>query len=102
METVKNIKKVSILFFIVIGAVHIGSSMFIANGMYMKQALITNQILDIPFIITGFIYGISSLRISLANREKSHRILDAALAIAVIVIFLALVAINLLIPDITA
>ena len=101
METIKNIKKVSILFFIVIGVLHIGSSMFISNNMYLKPALIINQTLDIPFIITGLIYGISSLRISLANQEKSHRILDATLAGAIILIFLILIGINLMVPDIT-
>ena len=100
METFKNIKKVSILFFVVIGFLHIGSSLFIANDIYMKEAFIINRTLDIPFIITGLIYGFSSLRISLASQEKSHRILDAVLAIAIILIFLGLIAINLLVPDI--
>lgn len=100
METFKNIKKVSILFFIAIGFFHIGSSLFIANDIYMKEAFIINRTLDIPFIITGLIYGLSSLRISLASQEKSHTILDTALAIAIILIFLGLIAINLLVPDI--
>lgn len=99
METFKNIKKVSILFFIGIGILHIGSSLFISNGLYLKESLIVNKTLDIPFIITGLIYGLSSLRLSLANQEKSHRILDVVLAGTIILIFLALIAINLLVPD---
>jgi len=99
METFKNIKKVSILFFIVIGLVHIGSSLFLANNPFSKEALIINKTLDIPFVITGLIYGLSSLRISLANQEKSHRILDASLIIAIVVIFVGLVLVNLLVPD---
>lgn len=99
METFKNIKKVSILFFVVIGIVHIGSSLFLANNPFSKEALIINKTLDIPFIITGLIYGLSSLRISLANQEKSHRILDASLIIAIVVIFVGLVLVNLLVPD---
>lgn len=99
METFKNIKKVSILFFVLIGIVHIGSSLFLANNPFSKEALIINKTLDIPFIITGLIYGLSSLRISLANQEKSHRILDASLIIAIVVIFVGLVLVNLLVPD---
>lgn len=99
METFKNIKKVSILFFVLIGLVHIGSSLFLANNPFSKEALIINKTLDIPFIITGLIYGLSSLRISLANQEKSHRILDASLIIAIVVIFVGLVLVNLLVPD---
>jgi len=100
MDTIQNIKKVSILFFIIIGALHIGSSLFISNGMYVKEALILNKTLDIPFIITGLIYGTTSLRISLARKEKSHRILDATLAGVIVVVFIALIVINLLVPDI--
>jgi len=99
METFKNIKKVSILFFALIGIVHIGSSLFLANNPFSKEALIINKTLDIPFVITGLIYGLSSLRISLANQEKSHRILDASLIIAIVVIFVGLVLVNLLVPD---
>lgn len=99
METFTNIKKVAILFFIPIGLLHILSSLFIANNLYLKQAIIINKTLDIPFIVTGLIYGLSSLRISLANQEKSHRILDAALAGTVVLIFLGLIAVNLLVPD---
>lgn len=99
METFKNIKKVSILFFVLIGLVHIGSSLYLANNPFSKEALIINKTLDIPFIITGLIYGLSSLRISLANQEKSHRILDASLIIAIVVIFVGLVLVNLLVPD---
>ena len=99
METLKNIKKVSILFFIVIGILHIGSSLFIANNLYLKESILVNKTLDIPFIVTGLIYGLTSLRLSLAKQEKSHRILDAVLAATVIVIFLALIAINLFVPD---
>jgi len=99
METFKNIKKVSILFFAFIGIVHIGSSLFLANNPFSKEALIINKTLDIPFVITGLIYGLSSLRISLANQEKSHRILDASLIIAIVVIFVGLVLVNLLVPD---
>jgi hypothetical protein len=99
VETIKNIKKVSILFFIPIGIIHIGSSLFIANNLFLKESIIINKTLDIPFIITGLIYGLSSLRISLANQEKSHKILDVALAGTIVLIFIALIAINLLVPD---
>jgi len=99
MDTIQNIKKVSILFFIIIGTLHIGSTLFISNGFYLKRALIINKTLDIPFIITGLIYGLTSLRISLAQEQKSHTILDTILAGSIIVIFLALITINLLLPD---
>jgi len=99
METLSNIKKVSLLFFIVIGLLHIGSSLFIANDMYLKEAIILNRTLDIPFVITSLIYGLSSLRIALARKEKTHRMLDAVLAGTIIVIFIVLIGVNLFVPD---
>jgi len=99
METLSNIKKVSLLFFIVIGLLHIGSNLFIANDMYLKEAIILNRTLDIPFVITSLIYGLSSLRIALARKEKTHRMLDAVLAGTIIVIFIVLIGVNLFVPD---
>ncbi|MBT3865049.1 hypothetical protein HOE67_03225 [Candidatus Peregrinibacteria bacterium] len=101
MDTLLNIKKVSFIFFAVLGLVHIGSSLFIANTLYLKEAIIINKTLDIPFIITSLIYGFTSLRIALARKEKSHRILDVVLACTVIVTFVGLILINILIPDLT-
>ena len=99
VETYINIKKVSILFFIPIGFAHIISSLFIANNLYAKQAIILNKTLDIPFIITGLIYALSSLRISLATEDKSHKILDAALIGTIVLIFIALILVNIFVPD---
>jgi len=100
MDTLNNIKKVSLIFFIVIGIVHIGSSLFIANKLFLKEAIILNKTLDIPFVITALIYGFSSLRISLARKEKTHRILDAVLIGIIVVVFIGLIVINLFVPDI--
>jgi hypothetical protein len=100
MDTLNNIKKVSLIFFIVIGIAHIGSSLFIANDLLLKESIILNKTLDIPFVITALIYGFSSLRIALARKEKTHRILDAVLIGIIALVFVGLIIINLLVPDI--
>lgn len=99
MKTIENIKKVALIFFIITGLLHLGSSAFIANGLYVKNAFIVNKTMDIPFIVTGLIYGLSSLRLSLTNPEKKHKILDIILISVIILILIGLIIINLLLPD---
>ena len=100
MKSIENIKKVSLIFFIVTGILHLGSSMFIANGFLLKQAFILNKTMDIPFIITGLIYGFSSLRQNFAEPDKPHKTLDIILISIIIVALIGLIAINLFVPDI--
>ncbi|MEK7126542.1 MAG: hypothetical protein AAB848_00395 [Patescibacteria group bacterium] len=99
MNTIQNIKKVALIFFIATGLLHFGSAIFIANDLYIKEASILNKIMDIPFIITGLIYGLASLRLTLTNPESKHKTLDIILISAIILILIGLIAINLFIPD---
>jgi hypothetical protein len=100
-KTLLNIKKVSLIFFVVTGILHLGSSLLIANGIWLKQAFILNKTMDIPLILTGLLYGLSALRLSLTNAEKTHKILDIFLISIIIVALIALIAINLFVPSLT-
>ncbi len=99
MNTIQNIKKVAIILFLTTGLLHLSSSAFIANELFLKQAFIVNKTLDIPFIITGLIYGFSSLRLALTDPNKQHKTLDIILMCVIILILIGLILINLLIPD---
>ena len=99
METIENAKKVALVFFIITGLIHLGSSVFIANKLFLKQAFILNKTMDVPFIITGLIYGLSTLRLNLTNPQKDHKVLDISLICVIILVLLALIVINLVIPD---
>lgn len=99
METIKNIKKVSLIFFVITGFLHLGSSVFIANNAALKTAEIINKTMDIPFILTGLLYGFSSLRINLSDPEKNHKTLDIVLISVIIVILLAVIGINIFVVD---
>lgn len=101
MNTIQNIKKVALIFFIITGFLHLGSSALIANQIFLKQAFILNKTMDIPFIITGLIYGLCSLRLGLGNPEKQHKILDISLVCVIILALIGLILINLLLPDLT-
>ena len=99
MKTIENIKKVSLVFFIITGIAHLGSSILIANELYLKEAEITHKIMDIPFILTGLLYAFSSLRIALTSPEKDHKKLDISLTVIIVLVLIGVMCINLLVPD---
>jgi hypothetical protein len=102
MKTFENIKKIALIFFILTGIAHFGSSILIANELYLKEALIANKTMDIPFILTGLIYGLSCLRLSFTNPEKDHKKLDILMISIVVIVLIALIVINLVLPDLNA
>lgn len=95
MNTLLNIKKVSLIFFIIIGILHLGSSMLIANNVFPQISYIVNKTMEIPFILTGMIYGLSSLRISFFDQENQHKILDIFMISLIIIVLIALIVVNL-------
>jgi len=99
MKTIQNIKNISLGFFILTGIIHISTSVLIANKLFLKNALIINKVFDIPFILTGIIYGFSSLRLNLTDPHKDNKILDISLLTITIVILAGLLTINLALPD---
>ncbi len=100
MKTIENIKKVSLILFIITGIAHLGSSILIANSLYLKEAQIINKIMDIPFILTGLLYGFASLRIALSKPDKNHKKLDILLLVIIILVLVGVMLINLIIPDV--
>ncbi len=100
MKTIENVKKVSLIFFIITGIAHLGSSILIANSLYLKESQIVNKIMDIPFILTGLLYAFSSLRIGLTKADKHHKNIDVLLIAIIILVLIGLIIINLVIPDI--
>jgi hypothetical protein len=99
-QTLINIKKVSLIFFIIVGAVHLGSTGLISNSLYLKQAFILNRTMDIPLVLTGLIYAFSSIRLSLTNPGKTHKFLDILLISIIIIALIGLLVLNLAIPNI--
>lgn len=99
IHTIENIKKVALVFFIITGLGHFSSSILIANQILLKEAFIANKTLDVPFVITGLIYGFSCLRLSFADPEKDYKKLDIALIIVVVLALAGLIAVNIIFPD---
>lgn len=61
METIKNIQKVGIWFFAILGGTYILTGLMILSDFYKTQTTIIHQTIQIPFIISALIYGISQL-----------------------------------------
>lgn len=99
MTTAENIKKVSLIFFVITGLMHLGSSIMIANEMYLKETLIVNKIMDIPFILTGLAYGFSSLRCTLTDPREKHKVLDVIFIAIIVLALIGLLALNIFFPD---
>ncbi|MBL4694771.1 hypothetical protein JKY72_05380 [Candidatus Gracilibacteria bacterium] len=97
--TLDNIKKVSLVFFIVTGLIHFSANILLSNTLFLEEASVISKITDIPFLLTGLIYGLSSLRIAFTDTEKSHKKLDIFLFSTIIVALLILIIVNIFIPD---
>lgn len=98
-KTLTNIKKVSLIFFLVITTLHLATNALIDNRIFLKESLIINKTMDIPMLLTGMIYAFSSLRLNLTDPDKDHKTLDILLISLIIIAFIGLIIINLVIPN---
>jgi len=98
-HSLTNIKKVALVFFIITGILHLGSSLLIANELYLKQAFILNKTMDIPLVLTGLLYGLASLRLMLTDPDKSHKLLDIILLTVILLVLAGLIFINIAVPN---
>lgn len=96
MKTLENIKKVALIFFIIIGITHIVSGLMVSNRYFMPISLIINRILDIPFVLAALIYGFSGI---LINHYEQKKWLGRIFIGVTLFIFTILVYINFLLPD---
>ena len=97
MKTAENLKKVSLVLFIVIGIIHIVSGLMFTNGYLLPMSLIVNRILDIPFAMLGVIYAFMSIYTNID--EKSRKVAGMVFLGISLLVFVFLIYINLFIPD---
>ncbi len=97
MKTAENIKKVALVFFIVLGLAHIISGLMFSNNYFMPVSLVVNRVLDIPFAMSALIYGLSTIYTGLG--DKKHQTMNIIFIVFSVLVFLVLIYINLLIPD---
>lgn len=98
MKTAENINKVALIFFVTLGFAHILSGLMLNSSYLLPWSLITNRVLDIPFVIIGLIYGYSCIYEDIA--QKNQKIATTVFTVITIIIFIALVLINVLLKDV--
>ncbi len=99
MQIDKNIQKIALVFFFILGSLHILAHLMLINEYMPEIAYPAKKILEIPFILTALTYGFISFKISLVTTEKKHTITNIVFAILIIAVFGILIYLNLFIPD---
>lgn len=99
MKLEKNIQKVALIFFFVIGFAHILAHLMIINDYSYDIALIIKKVLEIPFILTAAVYGFISIKLSLTTSDKKTNVSNIVFLVLIIILFVILVYLNLFIPD---
>lgn len=96
-KTAENLKKVSLILFIVLGLVHILTGFLMTSGIGLPYTFIVNHVMDIPFAMTALIYGLSSIKTGL--KDGGHKVINILFIILALLIFVGLVYINVFVPD---
>jgi hypothetical protein len=97
MNTLANIKKVSLIFFIAFGGTHLLSSLMLANYYFSDTMRLLNGTLDIPAVISGLLYGFTSLKLYMQDLGKPTKSLDLVGGIIGGITILILIYVNFLI-----
>ncbi len=97
VKTAENLKKVSLILFIILGLTHILTGFLMTSAIGLPYTLIINHILDIPFAMTALIYGLSSIKAGLKN--GGNKIISILFIILALLIFAGLLYINVFVPD---
>ena len=99
-KIVQNVSQVSFFFFLVFGILHISLSILIAQGIAPRLPWLFFNILDLPFLLSGLLYGSTRLSLSLENitgNIKTPLMICGGISI---VLFLIALYFNFLIPDV--
>jgi len=96
-KTAENIKKVSLILFIVLGLVHILTGFLMNSSIGLPYTFIINHIMDIPFAMIALVYGLSSIKTGL--KDGGNKIINILFIILALLIFVGLVYINIFVPN---
>jgi len=96
-KTTENIKKVSLILFIVLGLAHILTGFMMTNSIGLPTTFIVNHILDIPFAMIALIYGLASIKAGL--KDGGGKIVNIVFITLALLIFVGLVYLNIFVPD---
>lgn len=99
-KTIRSVSHISFLFFFIFGALHIGASMLMMQGMNGETTMLIFRALDLPFLFAGLIYGTTRLSMHIGHitgKLKVPLIICGALAA---VLFVIAMVFNFTLPDV--
>jgi hypothetical protein len=99
MELYDQMRKISFVFFVVLGIAHFWAGLFFVNGYGLPYSDIVNRVSFIPFVITAGIYVFSHLKCRLIEFNKDAKWVNYAAAGLGAAVFIGLLAIELLMVD---
>lgn len=101
MELYDQIRKISFIFFAIIGLAHFLAGFFYINGYLLPQSGLANRVLFIPFVLAGMTYVLSNIKFYLAQYNKDSKASSIAVIALGSVVFLGLLAIEIFVLDST-
>lgn len=99
MELYDHIRKISFIFFAILGLAHFLAGLFFVNGYLHETAGLMNRILFIPFVIAALTYTMSNMKYHLVEYGRTGKAWDYTFAAFGIIIFIGLIMIEFLIVD---
>jgi|SRR3989339_1704080 len=99
LKTIQNLQITALCFFFVIGFIHIISGILLFNNYYINTNYLINNSFDIPFVMSGSIYGLSSIKLFFLKHQYTSKLLDTTLIMLGAILFIILIYFNLFTPD---
>ncbi len=76
MDTLLNLKKISLILFLMLTGTHLASALLVSKGYDNATLLLLYRTLDLPAILAGIVYGGSSVQEYLQALKKNSQIFD--------------------------
>lgn len=99
MELYDQIRKISFIFFVILGLAHFLAGLAYINGYFVPQSGLANRVLFIPFVLSTLSFALSSLKYNLLEYGKNEKWMNYAIVAIGIIVFLGLLAIELFVVD---
>src|SRR4030042_4494765 len=95
MHIERNIQKISLIFFFILGLANLLGYLMLVNGYMPETANAVKMISEIPFILSAAVYGFMGLKISLESPGTKHSLSNITFIVILISLFALLIYINL-------
>jgi hypothetical protein len=99
-KSIRSLSHISLIFFFIFGVLHIGASMLLTQGIDGNYTQLSFQVMDLPFLLAGLIYGTTRLTMhigAITGKLKVPFIICSAMAL---VLFLIALYFNFILPDV--